>query len=95
MSLHGDRIDILTRVGCCKSARLWLTAAHSNSTQTTDGCGVGHRTLLCSRRLQTMLTLLLLTLTTTTGLVGLYHQRQARTERSDVVACMVNFGLEF
>jgi len=26
---------------CCKSARHRLTAAHSNATQITDGCGVG------------------------------------------------------
>jgi len=31
-----------TRV-CCKSARHWLTGAHSNSAQMTDGCGVGNR----------------------------------------------------
>ena len=40
---------------CCKSACRWLTAAHSNSTEITDGCGVGHRDmwqLLCLRRTQ-------------------------------------------
>ena len=38
---------------CCKSARHWLTAApHSNSTQITDGCGIGQ--LLCFRCMQTI-----------------------------------------
>jgi len=43
-----------TRV-CCKSARHWLTGAHSNSAQMTDGCGVGNRDtwqLLCFRCMQ-------------------------------------------
>ena len=31
-----------TRV-CCKSARHWLTGAHSNYAQITDGFGVCHR----------------------------------------------------
>jgi len=38
---------------CCKSARHWFaTAAYSNSTQITDGCGVGQ--LLCFRCMQTI-----------------------------------------
>jgi len=38
---------------CCKSARHWMTAAPpSDSTQITDGCGVGQ--LLCFRCMQTI-----------------------------------------
>jgi len=53
ISAHCNRYQSLNhcvaRV-CCKSARHWLTAAPSNSTQTTHACGVDQ--LLCFRCMQ-------------------------------------------
>jgi len=64
----------------------------SNSTQITDGFGVGHGhrdiwQLLCFRCMQAITTdtVIAYIIPTTTGPV--YYQRQAGTERSDVAAC--------
>ena len=63
-----------------------------NSTQITDGFGVGHGhrdiwQLLCFRCMQTITTdtVIAYIIPTTTG--PIYYQRQAGTERSDVAAC--------
>ena len=59
----------------------------SNSTQKTDGCGVGHPSEHITAVVITADSRALLspTLPTTTG--PIYHQHQAGTQRSDVAAC--------
>jgi len=62
---------------CCKSARHWLTAGPSNSTQIIDGRGVGYRDirqLLCFTRMQAITADTVSTMTTS-------------VERSDPAAC--------